>query len=176
MAYLSNKMRPLWRLTLLMMLAGAAHAQSHYDITVVRGPSANIYGSALNNRGQIAGITVVDGTTQAVLYDRGSVTFLRPEGGGYTYASDLNERGQVVGQAYTSAGQSRAFLYSEGTMRDIGTLGGASSDAQGINNAGQITGSSATSSDSWHAYRYTCLLYTSPSPRDRQKSRMPSSA
>ena len=26
----------------------------------------------------------------------------------------------------------------------------------------------------WH--RYVCLLYTSPSPRDRQKSRMPSSA
>ena len=27
-----------------------------------------------------------------------------------------------------------------------------------------------------HGYNYTCLLYTSPSPRDRQKSRMPSSA
>ena len=26
------------------------------------------------------------------------------------------------------------------------------------------------------AQRYDCLLYTSPSPRDRQKSRMPSSA
>ena len=26
------------------------------------------------------------------------------------------------------------------------------------------------------AWIYTCLLYTSPSPRDRQKSRMPSSA
>ena len=26
------------------------------------------------------------------------------------------------------------------------------------------------------AYRNDCLLYTSPSPRDRQKSRMPSSA
>ena len=25
-------------------------------------------------------------------------------------------------------------------------------------------------------YQYVCLLYTSPSPRDRQKSRMPSSA
>ena len=25
-------------------------------------------------------------------------------------------------------------------------------------------------------YQYPCLLYTSPSPRDRQKSRMPSSA
>ena len=28
----------------------------------------------------------------------------------------------------------------------------------------------------WTAMLYTCLLYTSPSPRDRQKSRMPSSA
>ena len=28
----------------------------------------------------------------------------------------------------------------------------------------------------WHIGNYTCLLYTSPSPRDRQKSRMPSSA
>ena len=27
-----------------------------------------------------------------------------------------------------------------------------------------------------HGLHYTCLLYTSPSPRDRQKSRMPSSA
>ena len=27
-----------------------------------------------------------------------------------------------------------------------------------------------------HIYKGTCLLYTSPSPRDRQKSRMPSSA
>ena len=27
-----------------------------------------------------------------------------------------------------------------------------------------------------HAQRYICLLYTSPSPRDRTRSRMPSSA
>ena len=27
-----------------------------------------------------------------------------------------------------------------------------------------------------HPHDITCLLYTSPSPRDRQKSRMPSSA
>ena len=34
--------------------------------------------------------------------------------------------------------------------------------------------------DKWYAlvkqYSDSCLLYTSPSPRDRQKSRMPSSA
>ena len=29
---------------------------------------------------------------------------------------------------------------------------------------------------SGYARNYLCLLYTSPSPRDRQKSRMPSSA
>ena len=29
---------------------------------------------------------------------------------------------------------------------------------------------------SWYPWPYVCLLYTSPSPRDRQKSRMPSSA
>ena len=28
----------------------------------------------------------------------------------------------------------------------------------------------------WHVKDMVCLLYTSPSPRDRQKSRMPSSA
>ena len=28
----------------------------------------------------------------------------------------------------------------------------------------------------YHAQPWDCLLYTSPSPRDRQKSRMPSSA
>ena len=33
------------------------------------------------------------------------------------------------------------------------------------------------SCDAGHMFRYNnCLLYTSPSPRDRQKSRMPSSA
>ena len=32
-----------------------------------------------------------------------------------------------------------------------------------------------TPQDMFHAIQ-TCLLYTSPSPRDRQKSRMPSSA
>ena len=28
----------------------------------------------------------------------------------------------------------------------------------------------------WNDYLYICLLYTSPSPRDRTRSRMPSSA
>ena len=44
------------------------------------------------------------------------------------------------------------------------------------------TASSFTTNTNWQSYvpevtmSYLCLLYTSPSPRDRQKSRMPSSA
>ena len=33
-----------------------------------------------------------------------------------------------------------------------------------------------TNGDGSHTLNYTCLLYTSPSPRDRTRSRMPSSA
>ena len=36
--------------------------------------------------------------------------------------------------------------------------------------------SALTGKDSVKALTYTCLLYTSPSPRDRTRSRMPSSA
>ena len=39
------------------------------------------------------------------------------------------------------------------------------------NGAAYSSGSTGSSN-----FLYTCLLYTSPSPRDRQKSRMPSSA
>ena len=37
-------------------------------------------------------------------------------------------------------------------------------------------GDGSTSTETNPIKTYTCLLYTSPSPRDRQKSRMPSSA
>ena len=40
----------------------------------------------------------------------------------------------------------------------------------------EFNGFVACNSDEWLEHKGTCLLYTSPSPRDRQKSRMPSSA
>ena len=49
--------------------------------------------------------------------------------------------------------------------------------AAGFESAGKIGGVQRTTDflekSTWYL---TCLLYTSPSPRDRQKSRMPSSA
>ena len=40
----------------------------------------------------------------------------------------------------------------------------------------EVEGNSITTSRKFSDYKDVCLLYTSPSPRDRQKSRMPSSA
>ena len=40
----------------------------------------------------------------------------------------------------------------------------------------ELEGETVTEARAGIGYLHTCLLYTSPSPRDRQKSRMPSSA
>ena len=44
--------------------------------------------------------------------------------------------------------------------------------AKGDERAGQLVGHATT----FFSYSWTCLLYTSPSPRDKRQSRMPSSA
>ena len=62
----------------------------------------------------------------------------------------------------------------------VGTMGGPLFAAFLMENYGAMgifvaTGSAHAAYAAYTLYR-TCLLYTSPSPRDRQKSRMPSSA
>ena len=41
---------------------------------------------------------------------------------------------------------------------------------------GMYFGTLVDQADNLQLYKYACLLYTSPSPRDRTRSRMPSSA
>lgn len=63
-------------------------------------------------------------------------------GGSESYASAINEKGQIVGTSKDKANRRRAFLYERGRMRDLGTLGGTEAVANDINDNGQVVGTS----------------------------------
>jgi probable HAF family extracellular repeat protein len=67
-------------------------------------------------------------------------------GGNYSFATGINNAGQVVGSAATSDGGPHAFLYSNGQMRDLGV-----GEAYDINNAGQVVGRGSNG----HAFLYS---------------------
>jgi probable HAF family extracellular repeat protein len=64
-------------------------------------------------------------------------------GGGESLAWDINNLGQVVGEALTEEGTIHAYLWTNGAMTDLGALDAVSdSVAWGVNDLGQIVGTS----------------------------------
>jgi probable HAF family extracellular repeat protein len=103
--------------------------------------------NGINSSGQVAGSIAVPPVSQlirhAAVYANGTQTDLGAlVNNGYSYASALNNRGQVVGFAYTASGE-RAFIYDDGVMTSLGTFGGEYSRAFGINDNGQVVGEAA---------------------------------
>ena len=87
---------------------------------------------------------------------------------------------------FDAANQLRSISYSDGTTPGVSFTYTGNGERAGMTDG---TGTSSYGYDSLNrliqstngagqalGYGYDCLLYTSPSPRDRQKSRMPSSA
>ena len=105
------------------------------------------------------GAVVILGAIQFAVAGSGSYSVLdlgTLPGGTNSYATGINNNGQVVGWSTTASGYTHAFLYSGGAMTDLGTLpGGSSSEAYGINNNGQVVGWSYTSSGATHAFVYS---------------------
>lgn len=66
--------------------------------------------------------------------------YLGTFGGNIGSANDINDFGQIVGQASYPDNTARAFLWEDSIMIDLGTLGGQHSGANGINNEGKIVG------------------------------------
>jgi probable HAF family extracellular repeat protein len=121
----------------------------------------------INNAGQIAAGTLINGTYQARLYTGGNWVNLGNLGGGNSQSEGLNEAGWVVGQSLTAAigGDNHAFLWIPGStngiagnpqMQDLGTPG-HDSESGDINNKGIIAGwenDPGTGND--NAFSYNC--------------------
>lgn len=79
-------------------------------------------------------------------------------GGEESVAMDINDAGQVVGGAETSAGQWRPFRWADGTMTNLGTLGGETANldhrAEAVNSNGNACGRSYTAGGAKRAFYY----------------------
>ena len=80
------------------------------------------------------------------------MTDLGTLGGFQSIAWRINERGQIMGESFTSNSEVHAFLWQKGVMTDLGTLGGSNSTTTSINNRGQVVGYSQTTNDARHAF------------------------
>ncbi len=117
----------------------------------------DIFGAIVNNAGQAVGGRVVDINTyieEAVMVrSDGTVIKLGTLGGSFSSAHDINDRGDVVGEAETATGETRAYLWQSATgMINLGTLGGNYSWAGHINERGDVIGEAETATGEVHGF------------------------
>jgi probable HAF family extracellular repeat protein len=105
-------------------------------------------GTAINERGQVAGYWTDAAGTHGFRYENGVITNLGSVPGSIsTRPVAINANGQITGTALVPGGSAmehtwpRAFLYNNGTMTNLGVLPGhESSTATAMNDAGDVVG------------------------------------
>jgi uncharacterized repeat protein (TIGR01451 family) len=109
----------------------------------------------LNDSVQLAltGYVAVDGGNRlhALLVTNGATTDLGVLPGATTsWASDINNSGDVVGYSYTALSSPRATLWRNGSIVDLGALSGqTTSTAEDINDNGRVVGTSGGRLFTW---------------------------
>jgi len=109
----------------------------------------------MNDNDWIVGFSTRPGENaliRALLWRDGTVMELGSLGGEghWSFATKVNERGQIIGDSQLADGSQHAFLWEDGVMKDLGTLGGTQSTANAINDRGQIIGTSLQADFSTH--------------------------
>jgi probable HAF family extracellular repeat protein len=137
------------------------------SVTYLKRSAAASFGApSINDRDDVAStVTGQDGTSRAVLWQRGRMTVLPTPKGMDSRAVGINNRGQVIGTVTRpEASTEEAVLWQDGRMTRLGTLGGAGSSPAAINDRGQVTGASAVAGSAedhpflWQGGRMTDLL------------------
>lgn len=133
-------------LTLSMM--GQANSQQ-YTIIDIGIPEGDYTGTSLrgiNEWGQVVGKVYSfdhpepnDDHEIAFVWDtENSFQLLETLGGRWNEAWDINDSGQIVGEAWDSSGRSHAVIWEDGNVLDLG--GVTHGRANAINNVGQVVG------------------------------------
>jgi probable HAF family extracellular repeat protein len=123
---------------------------------------ADSAGNALNNLGQVVGWMTVGADAHAFVSTGTAPTDLGTLGGGSSYATAINDHGQIVGNSYVSGGDAyRGFIVDGGGMSAL--PGPDYLKANAINNAGTVAGEMTVSTpdgDRAHAYTYSAGTFT----------------
>jgi probable HAF family extracellular repeat protein len=126
-----------------------------YTVTDIGSFGGASYARAVNDAGQVAGYYYPTGSylSRALLYSDGTLIDL--DSASYSWASGINNLGQVVGMARVGNNNGdHMVVWQNGILTDLGTNGDtASSHAHAINDAGQITGT--TKDLTWMAFLYS---------------------
>jgi probable HAF family extracellular repeat protein len=108
-------------------------------------PSIASVAEDINNAGQIVGSAAFDTrlSDQAFLWTReGGLQGLGTEPSYLSWADQVNEKGLVIGQLYTTPGDSNGFIWSrENGLLTVGTPITDFSNTADVNNRGQVVGS-----------------------------------
>jgi uncharacterized membrane protein len=72
------------------------------------------------------------------VWDEGRVTKVHVPGSVLTYAFGINNRGEITGGYYDTAGTQRGFVFERGRYRTIAPPGRTENAAWGINDRGEI--------------------------------------
>ena len=134
--------RPILLALTLLALVASAYAQLKFTSLDFPGGTLTT-GRGINNHGEIVGAYRIDPPRHALLIKKGKFIPLAPTtilGTIYSEATNINDRGDIVGQMIDDNGFAHGFLLSGGVLTILSFPGASDTYALGINDSGLVAG------------------------------------